>query len=312
MIDAKAFGEELAGIVKAATAPLTARLDALEKSLDALPTPRDGKDADPEAVAALVRDEIRGDLDGLREVVDGIEIPAIPELPDIPAMVAEAVAEAIKAIPDMVSKAVDEAVSAIPAPRDGTSVSVDDVMPALEGRVQKFLDAIPVPKDGAPGESVTLDDVAPMIEDAIAKAVSAIPAAKDGADGVGLAGALIDRGGNLVVTLTNGEAKSLGPVVGKDAEPAEPGRDGLGFEDLDFETKDGRLYAVFRRDDLVKEARLPGISYRGGWKAGEYLTGDSVTFGACQWIATEDTDEKPGEGKAWQLAVRKGRDARGT
>jgi hypothetical protein len=38
----------------------------------------------------------------------------------------------------------------------------------------------------------------------------------DGKDGVGLAGALIDRDGSLVVTLTNGEVKSLGSVVGKD------------------------------------------------------------------------------------------------
>src|SRR5690606_11983325 len=103
-----------------------------------------------------------------------------------------------------------------------------------------------------------------LVSAAVTEAVAAIPTPKDG---IGLAGALIDRDGNLVVTLTNGEAKALGPVVGKDADPAAPGRDGLGFEDLEFKTKDGRLYAVFRRGDLVKEARLPGISYRGGWKA---------------------------------------------
>lgn len=262
MIDAKAFGVELAGIVKAAVAPVMVRLDALERRLDDLPTPQDGKDADPVAVAALVQAEIKADLDALREAVDAIA--TAPELPDIPAMVADTVAEAVK--------------------------------------------AIPTPQDGEPGKSVTLDDVAPLIDSAVEKAVSQIEPAKDG---IGLAGALIDRDGNLVVTLTNGEAKTLGPVVGKDADPAEPGRDGLGFKDLDFESRDGRLYAVFRRGDLVKEARLPGISYRGGWKAGEYLIGDSVTFGACQWIATEDTAEKPGEGKAWQLAVRKGRDAKG-
>ena len=150
--------------------------------------------------------------------------------------------------------------------------------------VTKAVTAIPAPKDGEPGKSVTLDDVAPLIEEAVAKSVKAIPAAKDG---VGLAGALIDRTGNLVITLTNGEAKSLGVVIGKDAEPAEPGKDGLGFEDMHFEQRDGRLHAVFQRGDVVKEARLPGISYRGVWKSGEYLMGDSVTFGACQWIATE-------------------------
>lgn len=313
MIDAKAFGEELAIIVKAATAPLAARLDALERRLDDLPTPKDGRDADPEAVAELVRAEIKADLDALSDIVAGI--PEAPELPDIPAMIAEAVTDAAKVIPDAVAKAVDETVAAIPAPKDGedgTSVTVEDVLPTLQEQVQKYLDAIPLPADGEDGESVTLEDITPMIEGAISKAVAAIPSPKDGADGIGLAGALIDRDGNLVVTLTNGEAKSLGPVVGKDADPATPGADGLGFEDMDFEVKDGRLFAVFRRGNLVKEARLPGISYRGVWKAGEYLTGDSVTYGACQWIATEDTTDKPGEGSGWQLAVRKGRDAKGT
>lgn len=258
MLDAATFGQELAAMVKAQIAPLLDKMTALEKRFDDLPAPQPGKDADPEAVAAIVRDQIKGDLAELRSAVDAIVIPEPVELPDIPAMVAEAVK------------------------------------------------AMPAPKDGQPGKSITADDVAPLIRDEVAKAVSAIPAAKDG---VGLAGALIDRDGNLVVTLTNGEAKALGPVVGKDAEGRD-GKDGLGFEDMTFEEKDGRLYAVFKRGDAVKEARLPGISYRGVWVPAGYMKGDSVTFGACQWIATTDTDEKPGEGKSWQLAVRKGRDGR--
>lgn len=199
----------MAGIVKAAVAPVMARLDALEKRLDAIPAPE------------------------------------VLELPDIPAMVADAVAEAVKAIP---------------APKDG--------------------------RDGAPGER-----------------------GEPGRDGLDVKDLFRAEGGRLVAVMSDGTTKDLGCFVGADGKD---GADGLGFDDLEFETKDGRLFAVFRRGDLVKEARLPGISYRGGWKAGEYLTGDSVTHAACQWIATENTDEKPGEGKAWQLAVRKGRDARGT
>lgn len=44
MIDAKAFGAELADIVKTATAPLLRRIDQLEKKLIEIPTVRDGKD----------------------------------------------------------------------------------------------------------------------------------------------------------------------------------------------------------------------------------------------------------------------------
>lgn len=217
MIDAKAFGVELAGIVKAAVAPVMERLDALEKRLDDLPVPTDGEDADPEAVATLVRDEIKADMEELREAVDGIPVPEVLELPDFSTMVKEAVAEAVQAIPDIVASAVDFAVAAIPPAKDGVDVKIGDVLPALKEQVQAYLDTIPAPKDGEPGKSVTLDDVAPLIDSAIERAVLAIPAPENGQDGIGLAGALIDRDGNLVVTLTNGEAKVLGPVVGKDA-----------------------------------------------------------------------------------------------
>lgn len=64
--------------------------------------------------------------------------------------------------------------------RDGPTL--EDIEPLIV----KAVAAIPVPKDGAPGErgadgtSVTLDDVAPLI----AKAVAEIPLPKDGRDGV--------------------------------------------------------------------------------------------------------------------------------
>lgn len=318
MLDAETFGQELAAMVKAQIAPLLSKMDALEKRLDDLPAPQAGKDADPEAVAAIVRDQIRGDLAELRGAVDAIPTQPVGLTEEqVKGMLDGIEARVIKRAEDAIKEAtsisvtvtqddlseVRKMVNAIEIP---PPPKLPDIPAIVQEAVSEAMSAIPVPKDGEPGKSLTADDVAPLIAQEVVKAVSAIPAAKDG---VGLAGALIDRDGNLVVTLTNGEAKTLGPVVGKDAKGID-GKDGLGFEDMSFEEKDGRLYAVFKRGDVVKEARLPGISYRGVWKSGEYLTGDSVTFGACQWIATADTDEKPGEGKAWQLAVRKGRDGK--
>lgn len=263
MIDAKAFGAEIAGIVKGATAPLIARLDAMEKRLDAIPAP---KEADPTAIADMVREQIKADVDALREAVEAIDVPAAAELPDVAAMLAEAVPAAVA-----------EAVAALP--------------PA------------------EPGKSVTVDDVAPMISEAVEKAVKAIPPAKDG---IGLAGAMIDRDGNLVVTLTNGEAKALGPVVGKDADPAMPGKDGLGFEDMEFITgEDGRPVAKFQRGDMVKSVALPCIMDRGPYRSGEsYQKGDAVSYGGSLWIAQDETAERPDGGKGWRLAVKKGRDGK--
>ena len=56
MIDAKAFGAELAGIVKAATTPLVARIAALEAALAAFPAPADGRDGRDGADGAPGRD----------------------------------------------------------------------------------------------------------------------------------------------------------------------------------------------------------------------------------------------------------------
>lgn len=85
---AKAFGEELAGIVKAATDPLIARIASLEETVKSLPSPtdgKDGKDADPNEVAEIAA--------GL------IELPEMPELPDIAGMIEASIAEAVSTLP---------------------------------------------------------------------------------------------------------------------------------------------------------------------------------------------------------------------
>lgn len=319
MIDAKAFGAELASIVKAATAPLLARIDALEAQVkaDSSRPPQVTAEALAAQLEAIeARAKAHAD-DAMQKALDAIpapvEMPMPPELPDIAGMVAEAVA-------------------AIPPARDGEdghSVSIDDVapmirdeiakamasvkapeLPDITGMVSDAVAAIPAPKDG---KSVSLEDVTPMIADAVAKAVSAVPVAKDG---TGLAGALIDREGNLVITLSNGEVQKLGVVVGKDGAPGHDGADGadgLGFEDMDFEHDGhGRVIAKFQRGDLVKSIRLPGIVDRGPFKTGEeYEKGDAVSYGGSLWIAQDATGDKPDGSKSWRLAVKKGRDARG-
>lgn len=47
-----------------------------------------------------------------------------------------------------------------------------------------------------------------------------------GPSGVGMAGAMIDRTGVLILTLSNGEARELGPVVGRDGVDGKDGTDG--------------------------------------------------------------------------------------
>jgi integrin beta 3 len=150
-------------------------------------------------------------------------------------------------------------------------------------------------------------------------------AGRDGRDGVGLAGALIDRTGALVLTLTDGTTRELGPVVGKDGTagrdgvgtPGTDGKDGvdgLGFDDLTFEHDGERGFTLrFVQGDRTKEFafEVPVVLDRGVWKEGAaYAKGDAVTWAGSLWIAQKDTDSKPEGGDGWRLAVKRGRDGK--
>jgi hypothetical protein len=166
--------------------------------------------------------------------------------------------------------------------------------------------------DGSPGKDCDPVAVQTLVEEAVNGAVRALPAAKDGQDGIGVAGALIDRAGNLVLTLSDGTTRDLGPVVGKDGSSGEAG---LGFDDMTEElAADGRtIVRRYVRGDQVKEFRhsLAVVLDRGVYKTGEtYEAGDGVTWGGSFWIAREKTAEKPDSGQGWRLAVKRGRDGK--
>jgi hypothetical protein len=143
----------------------------------------------------------------------------------------------------------------------------------------------------------------------VKRAAEAIPAPKDG---VGLAGALIDRAGTLVITLSDGRLCELGRVEGKDGDP---GLNGLGFDDMTIEqTSERGVTLKFVRGDQVKtfDLIMPVVIDRGVFKEGQaYEAGDAVTFGGSLWIAQKATAAKPeGPDTGWRLAVKKGRDGR--
>lgn len=142
-----------------------------------------------------------------------------------------------------------------------------------------------------------------------------------GATGVGLAGALIDRNGELLLTMTNGEVHGLGPVVGRDGEAGKDGaagkdgRDGLGFDDLEVTQENVRNFAFrFKRGDQVKsfDFELPVMLYAGVFKDGnQYQAGDTVTCNGSLWHCNVPTIERPGEpGHDWTLIAKRGRDGK--
>lgn len=138
----------------------------------------------------------------------------------------------------------------------------------------------------------------------------------DGKDGAGLADALIDKDGSLVVTFTDGRIKALGSVVGRDGrdgEKGEPGKDGFSLADFDITPTDDRtIEMAFEADGQrhVFELAFPVMIYQGVFKEGTaYRRGDVVTWAGSLWHADNDTTEKPGV-KDWTLAVKKGRDGK--
>ena len=130
-----------------------------------------------------------------------------------------------------------------------------------------------------------------------------------GADGVGLAGAVIDREGALTLTLTNGETKSLGVIVGKDGAN---GKDGADFTEVEFDY-DGERGLIIRGKggEIVK--RLPIPIDRGYWSDGKsFEHGDVTTHDGAVFIALRDTKAKPCKENAedWRIMCRKGRDGK--
>lgn len=301
MFDGKAFGVEIVGVVKShverTVAPLLAKIDALEKQLKDMPTPKDGepgKSVTLNDVAPMILAEVEKAVKALAPVPGMPVFPEIPELPDIGAMIAEAVA----AIPPaekgkdadpvetaaMVKAEVERAVAALPVAQDGKSVTLDDLRPVISEAVA----AIPVPKDGEPG--------------------------KDGRDGLDVVKFIRDDRGHLNGIMRDGTTVDLGEYVGKDGAPGIHGKDGIdgvGFDDMSCEIRDDGVYLVWEKGELVKEARLPIPMDRGVFKEGQtYRAGDAVTWGGSLWIAQSETTEKPDLSKDWRLSVKRGRDGK--
>lgn len=238
MLELDDIADVVAGAVREATAPLLARIDALENRELVLPEKGDaGPQGDPGEKGEP------GEVD----------------------------MEAVKAL-------IHAAVAALPPAERGEKGEPGN--------------------DGIPGEKGS---------DGLAGA--------DGKDGVGLADALIDKDGSLILTMTDGRTKNLGPVHGNDGAPGKDGADGLGFEHMNVEQVNERtLSFLFRRDAEEAEVSvtLPVPIYRGVFKEGEtYERGDLVTWGGSLHHCDEAKGMKPGgPDSGWTLAAKKGRDGK--
>lgn len=328
---------EVAALLKAEIeAPLRRQV---EEAIAAIPEPRNGVDADPEVTARLVADLVEkrfAELPVPKDGRDGADADPV----EIERMVLEAVAglplppPGRDADPAEITRQVAEAVAALPPARDGKDAdlaviermvaeAVEPLSALTMAEVERAVAAIPKPQDG---RSVTEDDIRPIVERAVDEVISTIPAPKDG---VGVTGALINRSGELVLTLSDGSMRELGQVVGKDVDMSaverlvldevakiphpKDGRDGVGFDDIEVVQQDERNIVIrFVRGDVVKEFpfAIPAVLDRGVWREGAYTKGDGVTWAGSYWIAQEDTTDKPEISQAWRLSAKRGRDGK--
>jgi hypothetical protein len=210
----------------------------------------------------------------------------------------------------------------------------DGVFKAVEAKISKALEPVlarlealeakEVPEAASIIRTILAgEELATLVNLEVTEAVSQIPAPKDGApgekgepgrDGVGLAGALIDRDGNLVVTLANGEAKNLGQVVGKDGTPGKDGADGIGFESLEVSFDGENIVHEYKSASRTVTQKFPiqVMKHIGFWREGvEAKSGNLTSHAGSLWYCLNDTKSRPSyESADWILSARKGQDGR--
>lgn len=194
------------------------------------------------------------------------------------------------------------------------SKSLDPLLKRLE-----LLEGIEIPTTSDVAKALLGgEELSALVDLHVTEAVSAIEPiqgekgdpGEDGRDGIGLAGAIIDRDGSLVVTLANGEAKMLGRVVGQDGTNGKDGKDGLGLVDL-VRNYDADAHEIVETWG-EKELRYPagGIRPGGYWREGtKSVAGQVWNHAGTAWIAKRDTSTKPmRESPDWEIFANKGRD----
>ncbi len=174
-------------------------------------------------------------------------------------------------------------------------ISSEELMSLVELRVKEEVARLPVAKDGEPGRKGDIGDKGDPGDKG--------DKGDKGDDGVGIAGALIDRNGDLIITTSKGQAITLGKVIG---------RDGADFTEISFDYDGERTFTIKGNGaELVKRVPIP--LDRGYWRPGMACEkSDIVTEGGNAWIALRDTKVKPGVDakEDWRLFARKGRDGR--
>lgn len=317
-------------------------IDKLDKALDRIPEPKDGKDADEDAVVKAVLDRIGPsgvDKGEIAQVCADLVAKAVADIP-----VPKDGKDATETSPEQVFTAVRDYLDQhpIPVPKDGKDAVV--MADQVSGAVAEYLEANPIqpPKDGQPatddqvqkavaayiaqnppadgedGTSVSVDDVLPALREQLRKAIDALPVPKDGTSVTldDIKPLIESKCAEWALDWEKRGQVSLQKLA--DMMPkAKDGRDAFRLEDVELSMgDDGRTVTfAFTAGDERIERSIKGQwpIYREVWKKETgYDTGDCVTFDGSTWMAVKPSKgSRPGQfNSAWKLSVKKGRNGR--
>lgn len=281
------------------------------------------------ALAPVIREFV--DV-AVNKVKDELTAAHEAEIKQMTADFAEKMAQIEQKIPSQIDKTalLDEFKSLIPDFSDTGFITSEDVGLIVEQRaielkefIQQSIDEIPEPKNG---ESVTLEDVLPSIEAKITEKIAEIPVPKDGKDGKdGIDGkdalqieilASVDMEKSYprgTYALHNGGVmRAYQQTQGeKGWETVQNGIAGTEITQIDVRNF---TISVHYTNGSTAEGKfsMPAMVYRGVYREGtDYQHGDVATFGGSLWHCDRDTHTKPGtKDSDWSLAAKKGRDGK--
>ncbi|HAF4007295.1 TPA: phage gp6-like head-tail connector protein [Salmonella enterica] len=252
------------------------------------------------------REEYEEKLSRLAKQVEEISNAPDPDVESlVKAEIAKLPAPAAPGLPD-ISAMVSEAVAAIPVPQDGKSVTTEDVQPMIQELVSASMPELP--------------DVKSLVNEAIA----ALPAAEPGKDGENGRDALSLE---ILPFIDERKSYPRGSYATHNgglwrAYEKTHGMRGWeclvdGVAGIDIQQSEQRCFTLtVSRTSGASETKsfdVPVMIYQGVFKSGqEYLPGDTVTWGGSLWHCDDRTQDKPGEAgsKGWTLAAKRGRDGR--
>lgn len=253
-------------------------------AIAATPPPKDGKDADVEAIdAALIKNQKL-----LYEYVDE-RIAAIPK--------PERGEKGDKGDPGEPGK---DGINGRDGRDgvDGKSVSLDDIRACLADLVSKALADVPIPRGCVGGHVDRRGHLFLRFSDGSDSDLGEI-AGKDGKD--------------CDIELVRSQVAAFLATIEKPKD-GKDGRDGVGFDDLQLDF-DGERDVVlkFIRGEVAKVFNLhfPVPISKGVWRDGAYERGDMVQRDGSTWIAERDTKGQPGlPDSGWKLSTKRGRDGK--